>query len=102
MLVTAGNWQDFRVSRLAQQDEVLHDLEAKSNSKVSANYSLVCLCGTRKKVFADPMYGSNRDKIGWKLVAFRELHRRPTPNTWKHGVAYRVEPVSISTCCNSA
>ena len=46
--------------------------------------------------FADPMYGGNRDKIGWKLVGFPGV-AASNYNDYidKHNVAYRVEPVSI-------
>jgi gluconate 2-dehydrogenase gamma chain len=46
--------------------------------------------------FADPIYGGNRDKIGWRLVGFPGV----PPSNYndlidEHNVPYRVEPVSI-------
>ena len=51
--------------------------------------------GTEEGYFADPIYGGNRDKIGWKLLGFpgvpsgqyRELSVSPEP--------YFAEPVSV-------
>jgi gluconate 2-dehydrogenase gamma chain len=50
---------------------------------------------TEEGFFADPMYGGNRDKVGWKLIgfpgvasgAYREHIENPAP--------YHAEPVSI-------
>ena len=46
--------------------------------------------------FADPIYGGNRDKMGWKLLGFPGV---PASNyndlIDEHNVPYRVEPVSI-------
>ncbi len=54
------------------------------------------LRNTMEGFFADPIYGGNRDKVGWKLLGFPGV---PASNyndlIDEHNVPYRVEPVSI-------
>jgi gluconate 2-dehydrogenase gamma chain len=45
--------------------------------------------------FADPVYGGNRDKAGWKLVGFPGVAAVYTTFIDKHNVPYRAQPVSI-------
>ena len=51
---------------------------------------------TEEGYFADPLYGGNRDKVGWKLVGFPGVAAVYTQHIDKHGVPYRAVPVSIS------
>ncbi len=46
--------------------------------------------------FADPLYGGNRDKVGWKLVGFPGVAAAYTAYIEKHNVPYKVNPVSIA------
>ena len=46
--------------------------------------------------FADPVYGGNRDKAGWKLVGFPGVAAVYTTFIEKHNVPYKVQPVSIA------
>ena len=50
----------------------------------------------REGFFADPVYGGNRDKAGWKLVGFPGVAAVYTTFIEKHGVPYRAQPVSIA------
>jgi gluconate 2-dehydrogenase gamma chain len=82
-----------------QQDEVLHHLEDGEIALESVSSKLffgLLWKNTEEGFFADPMYGGNRDKVGWKLIGFPGV----APSTYnqhigKHNVPYRVEPVSI-------
>ena len=48
-------------------------------------------------MFADPMYGGNRNKAGWKLLGFPGVVAVHYQNVEKYrGKKYSVEPVSIS------
>jgi gluconate 2-dehydrogenase gamma chain len=47
-------------------------------------------------MFADPIYGGNRDKAGWKLVGFPGVAAAYIDEIGKHNVPYRVAPVSIA------
>lgn len=82
-----------------QQDEVLHNLEDGEINLESVSAKLffgLLWKNTEEGFFADPMYGGNRDKIGWRLIGFPGV----APSTYnqhieKHNVPYRAEPVSI-------
>ena len=49
----------------SQQTAILHQLE-QSNS----DFFTAMLAATAAGMFANPEYGGNRDKIGWKLIGF--------------------------------
>jgi gluconate 2-dehydrogenase gamma chain len=51
---------------------------------------------TLEGFFADPLYGGNRGKIGWKLVGFPGAAAAYISFIEKHNVPYKVEPVSIA------
>lgn len=46
--------------------------------------------------FADPIYGGNRDKAGWKLVGFPGVAAAYVADVATYNTPYRVEPVSIA------
>jgi gluconate 2-dehydrogenase gamma chain len=82
-----------------QQDEVLKGLEGGIVELVSLSSKLffgLLMRNTMEGFFADPIYGGNRDKVGWKLIGFPGV---PASNyndlIDEHNVPYRVEPVSI-------
>lgn len=82
-----------------QQDEVLKALESGAFELASLSSKLffgLLLRNTMEGFFADPIYGGNRDKTGWKLVGFPGV---PASNyndlINEHNVPYRVDPVSI-------
>jgi len=82
-----------------EQDEVLKGLESDAIQLASVSSKLffrLLLRNTIEGFFADPMYGGNCDKAGWKLIGFPGV---PASNyndlIDEHNVPYRVEPVSI-------
>lgn len=82
-----------------QQDEVLHDLDEDKIVLESLSSKLffgLLLRNTEEGFFADPMYGGNRDKVGWKLIGFPGVASgNYNAHLAKHNVPYRAEPVSI-------
>ena len=54
------------------------------------------LDATMEGFFADPIYGGNRDKIGWKLVGFPGVHASYANDIERHGVAWTRPPASIA------
>ena len=52
-----------------QQSALLHDLE---NSK--SDFFSAMLAATAAGMFANPEYGGNRDKLGWKLIGFDDRY----------------------------
>ncbi len=82
-----------------EQDEILHALEDGKIELESVSAKLffgLLLRNTEEGFFSDPMYGGNRDKMGWKLIGFPGV-AASNYNEYldKHNVDYRVEPVSI-------
>ena len=82
----------------ARQDEILKALEKDQIALPSLSSKLffdLLWRNTEEGYFADPMYGGNHGKVGWKLLgfpgvpsgAYREHIGNPEP--------YRAEPVSI-------
>ena len=79
--------------------EVIRDLEAGTFEFQSIPPRLffeLLIRNTQEGFFSDPMYGGNKDKIGWKLIGFPGL---PSSNYDAHigerNTPYVVEPVSI-------
>jgi gluconate 2-dehydrogenase gamma chain len=82
----------------AQQDEVLRGLEAggiELESLASRLFFELLLRNTVEGFFADPMYGGNRDKIGWKLVGFPGVASGAYAERLGNHEPYHAEPVSI-------
>jgi gluconate 2-dehydrogenase gamma chain len=83
----------------ARQDEALRGLEEGEIALESLSSRLffnLLLRNTMEGFFADPMYGGNRDKVGWKLIGFPGVAASTyNDHIEKHNVPYRVEPVSI-------
>ncbi len=83
----------------AQQDEVLKGLDGGKIEleQVRAQFFFnMLLANTIEGFFADPVYGGNRDKAGWKLVGFPGVAAVYTAFIEKHNVPYRAQPVSIA------
>lgn len=53
----------------AQQAALLHELESSKSEFFTA-----MLAATAAGMFANPEYGGNRDKIGWKLLGFDDRY----------------------------
>jgi gluconate 2-dehydrogenase gamma chain len=53
----------------AQQSALLHDLESSKS-----DFFTTMLAATAAGMFANPEYGGNRDKIGWKLLGFEDRY----------------------------
>lgn len=89
----------FHALNAEQRDEVLHDLEEgeiELESVPSGVFFNLLLKNTVEGFFSDPLYGGNRDKMGWRLIGFPGVAASSYPeHLVKHNVPYRVEPVSI-------
>jgi gluconate 2-dehydrogenase gamma chain len=82
-----------------QQDEVLRGLDEgtlRLPSVPAAAFFSLLWANVQEGFFADPIYGGNRDKAGWRLVGFPGVAAVYTALIERHGVPYRVEPVSIA------
>ena len=89
---------DVRQLSAAHQDDVLTGLDGAKLTfdAVPAKMFFEMLYGnTVEGFFADPLYGGNRDKVGWKLVGFPG-GAAYYPFIEKHNVPYNVAPQSIA------
>jgi gluconate 2-dehydrogenase gamma chain len=88
----------FSALTSAQQDEVLRGLDGgkiELDAVRSQFFFNMLLANTLEGFFADPIYGGNRDKAGWKLVGFPGVAAVYTMHVDRHGVPYDAVPVSI-------
>jgi len=88
----------FEKLATAQQDEVLRALDEGKFplEAVPARFFFnLLLDNTIEGFFSDPIYGGNRDKIGWKLVGFPGVAAVYTQHVEKYGVPYDALPISI-------
>jgi gluconate 2-dehydrogenase gamma chain len=53
------------------------------------------LSNTMEGFFSDPIYGGNRDKVGWRLVGFPGVGAAYRTRVEQYGQPYTVEPVGI-------
>ena len=88
----------FEKLATAQQDEVLRALDEGKFplEAVPARFFFnLLLDNTIEGFFSDPIYGGNRDKIGWKLVGFPGVAAVYTQHVEKYNVPYDALPISI-------
>jgi gluconate 2-dehydrogenase gamma chain len=82
----------------ATQDEVLKALEkdrVELPSLASRLFFDLLWRNTEEGFFADPLYGGNRGKAGWKLLGFPGVASGAYSGHVENPQLYRVEPVSI-------
>src|SRR5438045_9374197 len=88
----------FAKLKSEQQDEGLRALDEGKFplEAVPARFFFnLLLDNTIEGFFSDPIYGGNRDKIGWKLVGFPGVAAVYTQHIEKYGVPYDALPISI-------
>ncbi len=80
------------------QDQVLHALEEDAvplPSLCSKLFFDILWRNTEEGFFADPIYGGNRGKAGWKLLGFPGVASGAYKDHLGSAEVYRAEPVSI-------
>jgi len=90
--------KNFEFLTAAQQDEVLTALEhgkVDLPSIASNKFFDLLWRNTEEGFFADPMYGGNRDKAGWKLLGFPGVASSAYSARLDGTEPYYAEPVSI-------
>jgi len=81
-----------------QQDQVLSGLEKGDITLKGADattFFTVFLQNTVEGFFSDPIYGGNRDMVGWKLIGFPGARYDYRPYVKKHGQKLNLPPVGI-------
>jgi gluconate 2-dehydrogenase gamma chain len=95
---TAKHGKRFDLLAVAEQDAVLKALEGGKIDLPSVSSKLffdLLWRNVEEGFFADPLYGGNRDKIGWKLVGFPGVASGSYKDHVSKDEPYRAEPVSI-------
>jgi gluconate 2-dehydrogenase gamma chain len=91
--------KDFIDLSAEQQDQVLTDMEADKATGFDGPSGKAFFTQLRNDtiegMFSDPMYGGNRDMVGWKLVGYPGAQRFYTPDDIKNPDFQR-EPQSIA------
>ena len=89
----------FRLLTPEQQDAVLQSLEKGTIELPSLPAKLffsLLWRNTEEGFFSDPLYGGNRDKVGWRLLGFPGVAASNYGELlYSQTGPYRVEPVSI-------
>lgn len=89
----------FRELPPAQQDDMLTQLEKGTitlpNGVEAAGFFKLLLQNTKEGFLADPIYGGNRDMVGWTLIGFPGARYDYRDHIDKHNVPYPLPPVSI-------
>jgi gluconate 2-dehydrogenase gamma chain len=96
---TATYHKTFDALDAAHQDAVLAGLEKGTivfDDPPAVAFFEMLLQNTVEGFFADPLYGGNRDKAGWRLVGFPGAAAYYAQKITDWNKPYRVEPVSIA------
>jgi gluconate 2-dehydrogenase gamma chain len=89
----------FAALTAAQQDDVLKGLDGgtiKFDELPAKAFFEMLLQNTVEGFFSDPLYGGNRDKVGWKLVGFPGVAASYANKISDYNKPYNVPPVSIA------
>lgn len=81
-----------------QQDSLIHSMQSNGLKlgRVSGKaFFEQLLQNTREGFFADPLYGGNRDMVGWKMIGFPGTRYDYRDWVDKHNQKYPLPPVSI-------
>ena len=84
----------------ARQTEILKQLEDGSIELPTVPARVFfgqLLSNTREGFFADPMYGGNRDMVGWKMIGFPGARGDYGDFIHQHNRPYTQAPVSIKS-----
>jgi gluconate 2-dehydrogenase gamma chain len=89
----------FEELSASHQDEVLSlldDAKITFDDVPAKTFFEMLYENTIEGYFADPIYGGNRDKVGWKLVGFPGVAAAYIGVIERHNIPYVVDPVGIS------
>ena len=90
--------EDFPTRQPAAQDLFLTELEEGRHDLSgvsSAIFFETLLANTIEGFFADPVYGGNRGKVGWRMIGFPGAHAAYLGLYTRHGLAVNVTPLGM-------
>jgi gluconate 2-dehydrogenase gamma chain len=82
-----------------QKDKVISGLEQGTVELDGANGQVFfeqLLTNTQEGFFADPVYGGNRDMVGWKMIGFPGARYDYRDRVERHNERYPLPPVGIT------
>ncbi|MGH8164276.1 MAG: gluconate 2-dehydrogenase subunit 3 family protein [Rhodanobacteraceae bacterium] len=88
----------FEALTTDQQDGVLHDLETghlELPETSAKQFFQMLLHNTQEGFLADPMYGGNRDFVGWKLIGFPGPRYNYVTEIEQYGKPYTMPTVGL-------
>jgi gluconate 2-dehydrogenase gamma chain len=88
----------FRELSPAEQDQVLSGLEKdeiKLEGVKAKSFFELLLQNTIESFLSDPIYGGNRDMVGWKLIGFPGARYDYRPYVGRHGEKLDLRPVGL-------
>jgi gluconate 2-dehydrogenase gamma chain len=80
--------QDLWLERLEKGKVTLQTVEPKT-------FFQLLLQNTHEGFWCDPIYGGNRDMVGWKLIGFPGARYDQSAYVGKHGERYPLPPVGL-------
>jgi gluconate 2-dehydrogenase gamma chain len=90
--------KSFAALTAADQDALLTGLESGKvvlEGVDTARFFELLLQNTMEGFFADPLYGGNRDMVGWKMVGFPGARYDYREYVEQHNVELDIAPISI-------
>jgi gluconate 2-dehydrogenase gamma chain len=90
--------KNFAMLEVLEQDQILISLEKdeiKLKDVSGKDFFETILANSMEGFFADPIYGGNRDMVGWKLIGFPGARYDYRDHVGKHNQLYPLPPVSI-------
>ena len=93
------NQGGFAKLKPEEQDEYLRSLESQSRDLggvPSGIFFESLLEMTIEGFFSDPVYGGNKDMVGWKLIGFPGAYANFYEFVDQHGIAFNRPPMSLS------
>jgi gluconate 2-dehydrogenase gamma chain len=90
--------KSFRELTPDRQDALLKGLEAGQVQLDGVNgrqFFTLVLKDTKQGFFADPVYGGNRDMVGWRMIGFPGARYDYSDWVLRHNERYPLPPVSI-------
>jgi gluconate 2-dehydrogenase gamma chain len=93
-----GKARAFARLAVADQDAFLHRMEkgqVQLDGVDTTTFFDMLLQNTMEGFWSDPIYGGNRDMVGWKLIGFPGARYDHTPYVTQYGKPYPLPPVGL-------
>jgi gluconate 2-dehydrogenase gamma chain len=93
-----GKAGTFAKLAAADQDDFLHRLEdgkVELSGVDAKTFFDMLLQNTIEGFWSDPIYGGNRNMVGWKLIGFPGARYDHSPYVAQHGKPYPLPPVGL-------